>query len=439
MSQNTIVIPTRKEIFGWAMYDFANSAFATTISSVVFNVYFTKVIVGDGGAEIFGHNIPASSLWGYTVSLSILLVVFTAPILGAIADFSGTKKRFLFLYCYLACFFTGLLFFAKEGDYIFAMIFYMLANYCFAGSLGFYNAFLPEISTKDNIGRISGFGWAIGFIGGGILLAINLVMIRNPQLLGIPEEDNLPVRFVILSVAIWWAVFSVFTFLWVREKTKGNPLPRGENYVSIGFKRLVLTFKKIRQHKELFKFLVTFLIYNEGIETVIVMAAIFGSEILGMSQSEIVTLFLLGQIVAFCGSLLLGYLADRYSNKTAITLSLIIWCVLVIWAYFMKTRFEFWTIGVFIAFILGGSQAVSRSLFGLFTPRENTAEFFGFFALGGKFSSAIGPFTFAFIRHAFDSIRIAIIALIVFFSLGLLLILFVNERRGIEESRKPIG
>lgn len=420
------------------MYDFANSAFATTISSVVFNVYFTKVIVGDGGAVIFGHNIPASSLWGYTVSLSILLVVFTAPILGAIADFSGTKKRFLFLYCYLACLFTGLLFFAEEGDYIFAMIFYMLANYCFAGSLGFYNAFLPEISTKENIGRISGFGWAIGFIGGGILLAINLVMIRNPQLLGIPDEDNLPVRFVILSVAIWWAVFSVFTFLLVREKTKGNPLPRGENYISIGFKRLVLTFKKIRQHKELFKFLVTFLIYNEGIETVIVMAAIFGSEILGMSQSEIVTVFLLGQIVAFCGSLLLGYLADKYSSKSVIILSLIIWCVLVIWAYFMKTRFEFWTIGVFIAFILGGSQAVSRSLFGLFTPRENTAEFFGFYALGGKFSSAIGPFTFAFIRHAFDSIRIAIIALVVFFSLGLLFILFVNERRGIEESSKPI-
>ena len=420
------------------MYDFANSAFATTISSVVFNVYFTKVIVGDGGAEIFGHNIPASSLWGYTVSLSILLVVFTAPILGAIADFSGTKKRFLFLYCYLGCLFTGLLFFAEEGDYIFAMIFYMLANYCFAGSLGFYNAFLPEISTKENIGRISGFGWAIGFIGGGILLAINLVMIRNPQLLGIPDEDNLPVRFVILSVAIWWAVFSVFTFLLVREKTKGNPLPRGENYISIGFKRLVLTLKKIRQHKELFKFLVSFLIYNEGIETVIVMAAIFGSEILGMSQSEIVTLFLLGQIVAFCGSLLLGYLADKYGNKKAIILSLIIWCVLVIWAYFMKTRFEFWTIGVFIAFILGGSQAVSRSLFGLFTPRENTAEFFGFYALGGKFSSAIGPFTFAFIRHAFDSIRIAIIALIVFFALGLLFLLFVNEKRGIEESRKPI-
>ncbi len=439
MSQNQTAIPDRKEIFGWGMYDFANSGFATTISSVVFNVYFTKVVVGDGGADIFGHNIPASALWGYTVSLSIVLVIFTSPILGAIADFSGTKKKFLFLYCYLACLFTGLLFFAKDGDYIFAMIFYVLANYFFAGSLGFYNAFLPEISTKENIGRISGFGWALGFIGGGLLLAINLIMIRYPEVLGIPDKDHLPVRFVILSVAAWWALFAVFTFLLVRERRWGNPLPTGENYISVGFKRVVLTLKRIRQHKELFKFLITFLIYNEGIETVIVMAAVFGSELLGISQSEIVTLFLVGQIVAFSGSLLLGYVADKFGNKRAIILSLVIWCAVVIWAYFIETKFEFWTIGVFIAFILGGSQAVSRSLFGLFTPREKTAEFFGFYALGGKFSSAIGPFTFAFISHAFGSIRLAVIALIVFFALGLLLLLFVNEARGIEESKKAIA
>jgi UMF1 family MFS transporter len=438
LNQNRIVVPNRKEIFGWGMYDFANSAFATTISSVVFNVYFTQVVVGESGADIFGHKIPASSLWGYTVSLSVILVIFTSPILGAIADFSGTKKKFLFLYCYLACLFTGLLFFAKEGDYIFAMILYVLANYFFAGSLGFYNAFLPEISTKENIGRISGFGWALGFIGGGILLAINLVMIRLPELFGIPDRDHLPVRFVILSVAIWWAVFAVFTFLLVRERRWGSPVPVGESYLRMGFKRLVLTFKKVRQHKELFKFLITFLIYNEGIETVIVMAAVFASELLGMSQSEIVTLFLLGQIVAFSGSLLLGYFADKFGNKQAIILSLVVWCAVVVWAYFIKTTYEFWTMGVFIAFILGGSQAVSRSLFGLFTPRENTAEFFGFYALSGKFSSAIGPFTFAFIRHAFDSIRVAVIALIVFFALGFLLVLFVNERRGIEESMEPI-
>ncbi|HEY7534489.1 MAG TPA: MFS transporter, partial [Thermodesulfobacteriota bacterium] len=249
MNNNASVIAGRKEIFGWGMYDFANSAFATTISSVVFSVYFTQVVVGEGGAEIFGHKIPASSLWGYTVSLSTILVVFTAPILGAIADFAGTKKKFLFLYCYVGCLFTGLLFFAKEGDYIFAMIFYMLANYFFAGSLGFYNAFLPEISTKENIGRISGFGWALGFVGGGILLAINLVMIRYPGILGIPDKDHLPVRFVILSVAIWWAIFAVFTFLLVRERAKGERLPAGENYVSMGFKRVILTLKKIRQHK----------------------------------------------------------------------------------------------------------------------------------------------------------------------------------------------
>jgi UMF1 family MFS transporter len=206
----------------------------------------------------------------------------------------------------------------------------------------------------------------------------------------------------------------------------------------MGFKRVILTLKKIRQHKELFKFLVTFLVYNEGIETVIVMAAVFASELLGMSQSEILTLFLLGQIVALSGSLFLGYIADKYGNKKAIIFSLIVWCSVVIWAFFITTKSEFWVIGVFIAFILGGSQAVSRSLFGLFTPRENTAEFFGFYALGGKFSSAIGPFVFAFLRQAFDSIRVAVIALIVFFALGLLLVLFVNERRGIEESRKPV-
>ncbi len=428
MNQNTIVIPTRKEIFGWAMYDFANSAFATTISSVVFNVYFTKVIVGDGGAVIFGHNIPASSLWGYTVSLSILLVVFTAPILGAIADFSGTKKRFLFLYCYLACLFTGLLFFAEEGDYIFAMIFYMLANYCFAGSLGFYNAFLPEISTKENIGRISGFGWAIGFIGGGILLAINLVMIRNPQLLGIPDEDNLPVRFVILSVAIWWAVFSIPIFLFVRgPKTRGDL--SGWKAVTGGARQLISTFQEIRKLRVVFLFLIGYWLYIDGVDTIIRMAVDYGMSI-GLDSNSLILALLITQFIGFPAAIAFGKIGEKLGTKTGIFIGIGVYIGVTVWSFFMKREIEFYALAIAIGLVQGGVQSLSRSFYTRLIPENKAAEFFGFYNMLGKFAAVIGPALIGWLSVITHSPRYSILSIIVLFISGAVILYFVNEKEG---------
>lgn len=425
-------------IFSWALYDFANSAFATTISAVIFNVYFVTVVVGKNGASIFGINIPATALWGYTVSISMFFICLTAPILGAIADFSAAKKKFLFVYCYLACVFTGLLFFVKEGDYLFAVVFFILANIGFAGGNVFYNAFLPEIADKKDMGKISGWGWALGYLGGGVCLALNLVFIEKPSFFGLPEESHFPIRLSLLSVGIWWAVFSIPLFLWVKEKAIKKKLPPGENYFTIGFKRIKHTFQKVKQYRELSKFLVSYLIYNDGIQTVIVMAAVFAAEELSMNQGEVIKCFLLIQAVAFFGSLIFGYLADKLSSKKSISITLVVWSGVVIWAFFINTKIEFWILGIIVGLVLGGSQAASRSLLGVFVPLENAAEFFGFFAISGKFSSVIGPFMFAILLHIFGAVRVSMLALLSFFVIGGIILYFVNEQKGIVEGTQPI-
>ena len=431
-------VSKKKEIFSWAMYDFANSAFATTILAVIFNVYFATVIVGTEGVRILGFNLPGDVLWGYVVSFSMILVCLSSPILGVIADFSRTRKKFLFFYCCLGAIFTGLLFFTQEGDYLSAIIFFVIANLGFSGGNVFYNAFLPEISNEKNVGRISGLGWALGYLGGGLCLLLNLAMIQSPQLFGIPDKNFLPVRISLLSVGFWWILFALPIFFWTKEESKKQTSKCLLSYVSIGFSRLKSTFGKIKNYKHLTRFLISYLIYNDGIQTVIVMAAVFAGKELGMSQGEIIKCFLLIQGVAFLGALLFGYLADKINIKTSLVITLFIWCAVVVWAFFIRSKMEFWILGCIVGLILGGSQSASRSLFSLFVPPENSAEFFSFFAISGKFSSILGPFVYALLGHIFNSSRISILALVVFFIIGLIGLYFVDEEKGFLESKNPL-
>ncbi len=446
MCRSFLSTVTKKEIFAWATYDFANSPFPTIINAVLFNVYFTKVVVGQSGAQILGFSVPPSSLWTYAVALSTLLILLTAPVLGAIADYTGTKKRFLFAFCYAGCLFTGLLYFATEGRYLYGAICYILANYAFAGSFAFYNSFLPEISTEENIGRISGFGWGFGFFGGALALVVSLIILKKPDFLAIPSIDHLPERVVFLFVALWWAVFAVFAFLHLQERAARSPLKRGEPYVRLALGRLVHTLSIMRQHKELFKYLGAFLVYSIGVETVMVLSAVIGSELLDIKPSEMMLAFIVGQFIAVIGAIVLGMLADRLGNRTIIIATLAAWVAVVFWAFFMKSKAEFWTIGGVLAFIIAGTQSASRSLFGLFTPTENTAEFFGIYVFTGKLGSFIGPLTFGitvqyFTTNPIESIeplRIALLTLAVFLLAGIALLGFVNEGRGIEESARPV-
>jgi len=435
---------TRREIWGWGLYDLANSPFATTILAVIFNRYFVEVLAGgeEGVAvTIFGRSlqVPGVTFFTYTLAAAMLLVAVLAPVLGAIADSAGSKKKFLAFFCYLGVGATALLYFAHEGQYWRGALFFLVAQIGFAAGNVFYNAFLPEISTPRNIGWISGFGFTLGYLGGALLLAINLAMLSYPQWLGF-DEPFTP-RDTFLSVAIWWGVLAIPTFLWLKERKPADPLPAGTNYWRVGTTRVRTTLRNIRRYRELTKFLLAFLIYNDGIQTVIIVAAVYVDQVLGMTQGEVVTLFLVIQATAFVGALLLGAISDRFGHKRTIVLTLIFWTMVAVWGYFLgftgDPRSEVWALGVVVGMILGGSQSASRALQGVFTPEENSAEFFAFYGIAGKFASVLGPLVYGSV-YALIGIRSAILSLAVFFVVGLLILLTVDEREGMRQAETPV-
>ncbi len=435
------------EVFGWSMYDFANSAFATTILAVIFNAYFVdKVAGGKEGVDIslllFKIHLPGSSLYSFILSISMFIVAVSGPLLGAIADFSASKKKFLFIYCYSGCLFTALLYFVREGDYILGSIIFILACIGFEGGNIFYNAFISEIADKSDMGKVSGLGWAVGYIGGGACLMLNLIMLKFPHFLGF-SKDYFSVQSCFISVAVWWALFSIPVFLLVKEQVQKSKLPDGKSYFNIGIGRLKSTFKKIKNYKELVKFLTAFLIYNDGIQTVIVMASIFGAQVLGMNNTERIIYFLAIQGTAVVGSMFFGYLADKINNKKTILITLFVWCLIVIWAYFLgiflKPIYEFWIIGILAGLVMGGSQAASRSMQGSFTPEKNSAEFFGFYAIAGRFASIAGPIIYGSIIWATGNLKTGIVSLVIFFVVGSILLMCVNEEEGIKQSENIIS
>jgi UMF1 family MFS transporter len=432
----------KREIFGWAMYDFANSAFATTILAVIFNQYFATVVAGgEKGVEILGFNLHGASFFTFSVAFSMVISAVISPLLGAVADASASKKKFLMVFCYTAILFTGLLYFVQAGNYWRGAIFFIIANIGFAGGNVYYNAFLPEISTDENIGRISGLGWALGYIGGGVLLAINLIMLKYPGWLGFPA-GYFTVQDCFLSVAFWWLIFSLPTFLLLRERAQKTLPSFGKSYFAEGYQRLRHTFRRIRTFRELTKFLVAYLIYNDGIETVIIMASIFGAQVLGMETGEIILFFLMIQGIAFFGSIIFGFLADAMGSKRAVMISLGMWSLIVIWAFKLgilwDPKTEYWILGVLAGLVMGGSQAASRSLQGIFTPDANSAEFYGFFAVSGKFASVFGPLIYGILIAITGNVQSGILSVLLFFIVGMAILWTVNEKKGMEEKQKPV-
>ncbi|MEW5949006.1 MAG: MFS transporter [Thermodesulfobacteriota bacterium] len=433
-----------KQIFGWAMYDFANSAFATTILAVIFNKYFALEVAGGvNGVFIAGLHIHGATLFAVIVSFSMAVSALTAPILGAIADFSQRKKAFLAGFCYTGIIFTALLYLVHPGDVRSGAFFFIMANIGFSGGNTFYNAFLPQMTTPANVGRVSGLGWAFGYIGGAALLVLNLLMLNG---LYIPGAGRIifTVQACFLSVAIWWALFSLPTFLWVREKKTdkkgikvGDTPGRNRSYAAIGLARVKRTLSRIKKFRELFLFLIAFLFYNDGIETIVVMTSVFAAEVVGMQTKEIIFLFLFIQAVAFIGSIFFGYVSDRLGHKRTILCTLFIWVIAVIWAFFLgrllEVRQEFWIICFLAGLVLGGSQAASRALQCLLTPVSHAAEFFGFFAISGRFASIFGPLSYGLLIYLTGSLRWGILSVAVFFIIGGIILLQVNEKAGMLE------
>lgn len=420
---------TRREIFGWACYDIADSAFTTVIVTVLYASYFGKVVVGDTGRADF--------LWGLGASISEIAVALLAPILGAIADFSGSRKKFLAVCAATIVVFTSALWFVGPGMATLGLMLYILANIGFAGGGVFIDSFLPGISNASNAGRISGLKWAMGYGSG--LLALVLCLPLAAGIVANPTPDQLArARLIPIVVAAYYAIAVIPTFLFLRERSVRRPLPPGQNYLTIGFRQLAQTFRHLKRYRELVKLLIAFLVYNDGVVTVITFAARYATDTIGFTTRDVTLLFIGLNIVALLGALSFGWLADRIGQKRTILLSLAIWTTSTILAYLAHSKEAFYVVGFLAGLGIGSSQSVTRSLVALFTPKENAAEFYGFLGIAGKALAFLGPLVFGTLSATTGSQRPAILAISAFFIVGAILLAFVDEARGKEAARIPV-
>ena len=421
------------QVWAWATYDFANSAYATTIMAVIFNTYYAGVVAGGpDGTMIWGVRIPGASLFTFFVALSMILIAITSPLLATLSDLSGLKKRMLALHLAVGVISTAALYFVSKGDWLWGGILFLLSQLGFAGGNVFYNAMLYDIADAQDFGKVSGLGWAWGYIGGGLLLAINLVMLQFPQLIGF-AKGTFTVQDCFLSVAIWWAIFSIPILRTVPTDEVSGTVHLKQSLRS-SIQTLNRLLPRLKELPNFSRFFFAYLLFNDGIETVIVMASIFGNQELHLSQTVLIMFFLMVQFVAFFGSLVFGWLADELGNRTTILISLVGWLLIVVWGWqlgiFGNAVREFWILGVITAIVMGGSQAASRSLQAVLIPEKRSAEFFSFFGISGKFASAVGPLIFGLAVLLTGSLRLGMLSLIIFFLAGFLLLLRVNEDQG---------
>ncbi len=434
-----ISMKSRKEknIFAWYMYDWANSAFATTIIAALLPIYFATVIVPQGGwtFRFGGTEIPtnATTLWGFLSGTTALFVFLTAPILGAIADIAESKKRFLMTFCFGGSLFTTLLFFSQSGDVWMTMIFFFLANTCFISANIFYDSFLPHITIRSEIDQVSGRGYAYGYLGGGMQFLICIILILAHNKIGI--EKTMAVRISLLFSGVWWAGFSIITLVWLQEPRNNSTSPqqyRGKNnswsYIRFGTSRTWRTILNARKHRNLTIFLIAFMFYNDGIHTVIRMAAIYGKDELDLKNETLMGTLLLVQFIGIGGALLFSRIAKTLGSKRILIFVLFLWLGILCYAYLMTSALDFWILGMAVGLVLGGSQAISRSLYGSMIPVKESAEFFGFYSVFEKFSAIWGPFVFGIIRQITGTSRLAILSLVGFFIIGIVLLCFVKEK-----------
>ncbi len=414
----------RLEVFSWMLYDFANTSFTVMVVTFVYSVYFRDVV-----AKGLGNR--ADLLWGLNGSISMAVVAVISPVLGAIADHSQSKKKFLIFFALLCIVFGGLLSLVKEGMILEGMLLFIVANIGFQGGNVFYNAFLPEITTQDKYGRISGYGWALGYLG-----AIVIILVCKPFLSGGFEESNLPkVRLTFLLSAVFYLIFSLPIFFCLKERMGGFTYDRKDLYIVGGFKRLGDTIRNLNQFKELGKYLLSYFIYIEGVTTVIYFSTIYAKVTLHLQISDLILFYLIVQTTGIVGALFFGWLADKLLPKKTIQITLLIWCMVVIGAYLVVDRSAFFVIGMLAGLAMGSSQSASRSMMGLLTPRDKEAEFFGFYGITGRLSATIGPLFFGAISAWTGNQRTAILAVISFFIVGLILLQRVDEQQGIRAAR----
>jgi len=435
----------RSEIFSWAMYDWANSAFSTIVVTTLLGPYLSNLAQASGGVSFLGMTFEPDAFFPTMVSISVILQVFLLPLLGTVADVSALKKKLLLSFAGFGAIATMLLFFVKpdmpllgtNGAVLLGGLLFILANLTFGAAVVLYNAFLPDIAEPKDRDGVSSFGWALGYLGGGLALAIAL------GLFTLMDDKGLAVRISLALAGVWWFVFTMgFPARKLRQRPPKKQLPPGETYFSHGVKQIVRTLLTMyRDYPETLKYLIAYLIYNDGIQTVIVVATIFASTELHVGADVLMILILMIQFIAFFGALMFGWLAKKLGAKKSIIISLIIWAVIVIYAYaLMYQVWQLFAAGVFIAIVMGGSQALSRSLYSQLIPKESESEYFGFYEISERGTSWIGTAVFAIAVQMTGSTRIAILAIIIFFILGLLLLIPVKVRKAmLDAGNDPAG
>ena len=409
---------TKWEVFSWTLYDFANTAYTVMIVTFVYGVYFKKIVCQGQPWGDF--------LWGLNATTSLSIVAVTAPVLGAMADHARGKKFFLIFFTLVCVCFSSLLFFVQAEMVLAGMLLFILANIGFQGALAFYNGFLPELVPEERINSVSGLGWAIGYAG-----AIVVIVLSQPFLKGGFDPENLVnVRLTFVLQAVFFLVFSLPIFIWIKDRGLGEGrLSPDRELVRAAFTRLGQTFRSLRRYKELFKFLIAYFIYIEGVTTVIYFSTIYASDSLGFTLSELILFYIIVQTSGIAGALVFGWLADRLWPRRTVALTLLIWLGVVTAAYLTSSKTVFWVIGLAAGVAMGASQCVSRSMMAMMSPRAKIAEFFGFYGVFGKFSAAVGPFVFGLMSALFGQ-RTAMLSVGAFFLVGLVLLMTVDEKAG---------
>jgi UMF1 family MFS transporter len=431
----------RREQVGWYFYDWANSAFYTTVVTVFLGPYLTGIAkaaaesLGEGNTFVYplGIKVFYGSFFPYVVALSVGLQMVFLPILGAIADYSHRKKQMLALFAYIGSFATVGLYFLQGANYLLGGGLFILANLSFGASIVFYNSFLPDIAAVEDRDRVSSVGWAIGYLGGGLLLALNLYLFSKAESFGLTSGQA--VRISLASSGAWWAVFTLIPLSALKNRRPVKEPPPGQHFVATGFKQLIHTIRTARHYPQTLLFLIAYLLYNDGIQTVITMASVFGAEELKLEQSTLVQVILMVQFAAFFGSLLFMWVAKATGSKRAIILSLVIWTGVLVYAYgLLHTKLQFFVLGAVIAIVLGGSQALSRSVYSLMIPKGQEAEYFSLYEVSDKGTSWLAPLLFGLTLQFTSSYRVAILSLVVFFVAGLALLARVNVRKAAIEA-----
>lgn len=438
MNNPTSAAQRKRQQWAWYLYDFGNSAYAAVVLMAIFAAYFQGEVVG--GAE-------GSRLWGIAVGIAMLVVAVIAPVLGTIADFSGKKKTVLLAMTTTSVLFCGMLFFVQKGDVVMGMVFFILAEIGYRGGQVFYNSLLPEIASQDEISTVSGNGWAIGSLGGIICLIIVLILIQT-------VGGAFIIRLSFIITAVFFAASAAPLFLIVEEKAQPQPMAKGENYLTIAYQRLKYTFKTVRDYREFIKFIIAFLIYNDGILAALDFAAILGAVLFGMGQQQLIIFMIIVQVTSIAGAYIYGILGEKIGFKRSLVQSLCLMILAVAAIFFNNTVVGFFIIGAVAGFALTAVQSVSRTMISAFAPPGKSAEFYGFFAVAGRTSSFIGPslfgilaaeFTLRYMNKGMNEIiatqqghRMAIWSVVLFLAVGIALLLPVNEKEGRKVAERKI-